>query len=145
MTPVPPPPPLQLEYSPARRPLVHIPLLISLCLFASAFTFLMTSVVPRFEAIYRDFGTKLPTPTQYVLIVSRFVANDYGWVLVWLFALALPIVVARIGPAPRRGGWGASVFVTVLLAGVTLCLIYALLQLPLMTILETVSAGPAKR
>jgi hypothetical protein len=129
------------------RPFIHVPLAAGLCLFAGVFTWLMVAVVPRFEEIFRDFGTKLPTLTVYVLIVSRAFGHDYGWLIVWALALAIPVAVARLRPWPPRrpgSGWGVSIFVTVLLIGLLLVLIYALLQLPFVTILQSVSGGPGR-
>jgi hypothetical protein len=130
------------------RPLIHVPLALGLCLFAGVFTWLMLAVVPRFEQIFKDFGTKLPTLTQYVLSFSRVIDRDYGWLIVWAIALAIPVAVARLRPWPPRRpgpGWGVSNFVTILLIGLLLVLIYTLLQLPFVTILQSVSSGPNKQ
>src|SRR5687767_397112 len=48
---------------------------------------IMVFVIPKFEAIFRDFGTKLPTITQILLDVSRWFA-DWGWA----YVLASPVV-----------------------------------------------------
>ncbi|HYO08436.1 MAG TPA: type II secretion system F family protein [Tepidisphaeraceae bacterium] len=48
---------------------------------------IMIFVIPKFEAIFNDFGTKLPTITQLLLDVSRWFAN-WGW----LYIVASPIV-----------------------------------------------------
>src|SRR5438270_2391350 len=42
-------------------------------------TMIMIFVIPKFEAIFRDFHLELPPPTQVLLAISRFMANDYGW------------------------------------------------------------------
>lgn len=49
---------------------------------------IMIFVIPKFETIFKDFGTKLPAVTQLLLDISHWFAEDYGWAYV-LFA---PIV-----------------------------------------------------
>ncbi len=48
---------------------------------------IMIFVIPKFEQIFLDFGTKLPMITQVLLDVSRWFAN-WGWA----YVLASPIV-----------------------------------------------------
>src|SRR6476659_10838412 len=50
---------------------------------------IMIFVIPKFEEIFRDFGTKLPTVTVVLLNISRWFANDYGWA----YILAFPFVM----------------------------------------------------
>lgn len=49
---------------------------------------IMIFVIPKFEEIFRDFGTKLPTVTVVLLNISRWFANDYGWA----YLIAAPFV-----------------------------------------------------
>ncbi len=49
---------------------------------------IMIFVIPKFEQIFRDFGTKLPPVTEALLFVSRWFAN-WGW----LYVILTPIVV----------------------------------------------------
>jgi hypothetical protein len=51
-------------------------------------------VVPRFEAIFKDFKVQLPTVTLGVLAWSRWVRGGFGW----LALLPLPVVVAFLVP-----------------------------------------------
>jgi type IV pilus assembly protein PilC len=53
---------------------------------------IMIFVIPKFEDIFKDFGTKLPAITQVLLTVSRWFANQYGWA----YILAFPIVVTLL-------------------------------------------------
>jgi type IV pilus assembly protein PilC len=46
---------------------------------------IMIFVIPKFEEIFRDFGTKLPTVTVVLLKISRWFANDYGWAYIIAF------------------------------------------------------------
>jgi type IV pilus assembly protein PilC len=49
---------------------------------------IMIFVIPKFEEIFKDFGTKLPTVTVVLLNISRWFANQYGWA----YVLAFPFV-----------------------------------------------------
>jgi type IV pilus assembly protein PilC len=49
---------------------------------------IMIFVIPKFEDIFRDFGTKLPTVTVILLRISRWFANEYGWA----YVIAFPVV-----------------------------------------------------
>jgi type IV pilus assembly protein PilC len=50
---------------------------------------IMIFVIPKFEEIFRDFKVSLPAVTQYLLIVSRWFAQDYGWAYVLFSPIAL--------------------------------------------------------
>jgi type IV pilus assembly protein PilC len=52
---------------------------------------IMIFVIPKFEQIFKDFGTKLPAITQVLLDVSRWFAN-WGWA----YVLASPIVFVLV-------------------------------------------------
>src|SRR5579884_3040212 len=43
---------------------------------------IMIFVIPKFEQIFHDFKLDLPAPTQILLVISRWFANDYGWAYV---------------------------------------------------------------
>lgn len=49
-----------------------------------AVTFLLTFVIPRLEAVFKDLGTALPLPTQILLAVSGFIMNRW-----WVIALVI--------------------------------------------------------
>jgi type IV pilus assembly protein PilC len=49
---------------------------------------IMIFLIPRFEEIFKDFGTKLPTVTVVLLEISRWFAHQYGWA----YVLAFPFV-----------------------------------------------------
>lgn len=130
------------------RPWFDLPLGIGLGLFAAVVTWLMLVTVPRFEEIFRDFGTRLPTPTVLLLNASRFFGMDYGWVIFWVIAAVVPVAVARIRPwPPRHRGLGATVSVIVMgmLLGLTLIAVYAALMLPMVSLIQQVSGGASKR
>src|SRR6184192_2277860 len=52
---------------------------------------IMIFVIPKFETIFKDFGTKLPGVTQLLLDISRWFAN-WGWA----YVLASPIVISLV-------------------------------------------------
>lgn len=57
---------------------------------------IMIFVIPKFEDIFRDFGTKLPAVTQVLLVISRWFANDYGWAYIIGFPFAWMIMIRLI-------------------------------------------------
>ncbi len=56
--------------------------------------FIMVVVVPKFEQIFRDFGTTLPAPTQILINTSAWFANGMppGWAIV----LCTPVLIWAI-------------------------------------------------
>jgi type IV pilus assembly protein PilC len=46
---------------------------IVICIAFAITTFLIVRVVPIFGEIFKDFGAKLPAPTQFLIDVSDFV------------------------------------------------------------------------
>src|SRR3954453_12912396 len=55
---------------------------IVLCIAFAITTFLIVRVVPIFGEIFKDFGAKLPAPTQFLIDVSNFVRGE------WYFLVA---------------------------------------------------------
>ena len=56
---------------------------IVICIAFAITTFLIVKVVPIFGEIFKDFGAKLPAPTQFLIDVSDFMRND------WYFLIAI--------------------------------------------------------
>lgn len=52
---------------------------------------IMIFVIPKFETIFKDFGTKLPGITQFLMDASRWFAN-WGWA----YVVASPIVITLV-------------------------------------------------
>jgi type IV pilus assembly protein PilC len=50
---------------------------IVLCIAFAITTFLIVRVVPIFGEIFKDFGAKLPAPTQFLIDVSDFVRGNW--------------------------------------------------------------------
>src|SRR4051812_7704457 len=57
---------------------------------------IMIFVIPKFEDIFRDFGTKLPTITQILLDVSRWFATQYGWAYIVCFPIVWMLMIKLI-------------------------------------------------
>lgn len=54
---------------------------------------IMIFVIPKFEAIFRDFKVDLPPVTQYLLIVSRwFAPPTHGWAYILLSPIAFVMI-----------------------------------------------------
>jgi type IV pilus assembly protein PilC len=62
---------------------------------------IMIFVIPKFEQIFKDFGTKLPSITQMLLDISRWFAN-WGWA----YVLATPIVLSLVWKLIRTSDGG---------------------------------------
>ena len=63
---------------------------------------IMVFVIPKFEKIFTDFGTKLPGITQVLLNVSNWFAKDYGWA----YVLFSPIVFTLVWRLVRMSEGG---------------------------------------
>jgi type IV pilus assembly protein PilC len=63
---------------------------------------IMIFVIPKFEQIFVDFKVQLPTITQLLLDISRWFANQYGW----LWVIATPIVLVVLIKLARMSEGG---------------------------------------
>src|SRR5438067_13790916 len=57
---------------------------IVVCIAFAITTFLIVRVVPIFGEIFKDFGAKLPAPTQFLIDVSDFVRGEWYFLVVGL-------------------------------------------------------------
>jgi type II secretory pathway component PulF len=129
------------------RPWTDWPLALCLAAVAATLTYLLLVWVPRFEDLFRDFGTKLPTPTAALLIASRFCGQQSGWIIPWAVAIVLPILVARLRPWPPRHSaawWLAYAFVAALAIFAIVVATVILLYLPMFELIQTVGGGARK-
>src|SRR5215468_702342 len=60
---------------------------IVVCIAFAITTFLIVRVVPIFGEIFKDFGAKLPAPTQFLIDVSDFVRSEWYFLVLGLGAL----------------------------------------------------------
>src|ERR1700730_9739637 len=64
---------------------------IVLCIAFAITTFLIVKVVPIFGEIFKDFGAKLPAPTQFLIDISDFVRGNWyylaGVIVAGIFAI----------------------------------------------------------
>lgn len=72
---------------------------------AAAVIFLMTFVIPRFAAIFKDLGATIPLPTLILLEASGFIRH-YWWLLALLAAAG--VLGSRMVLATPRGRLGAD-------------------------------------
>lgn len=54
---------------------------IVICIAMAITTFLLVKVVPIFGEIFKDFGAKLPAPTQFLIDVSDFMRGEWYFLL----------------------------------------------------------------
>ena len=55
---------------------------IVVCIAFAITTFLIVRVVPIFGEIFKDFGAKLPAPTQFLIDVSDFVRGEWYFLVI---------------------------------------------------------------
>jgi len=65
-------------------------------------TMIMIFVVPKFEQIFKDFKVKLPGATVLLLTISRWFANDYGWI----YMIAAPVAIISLLKLARMSEGG---------------------------------------
>ena len=103
-----PPPPPPLDYrtpqAVATRELFSVAGFIGGLIPTLALAIMLLLVIPRFEQVFRDFGTKLPPPTVVLLVISR-IARAAGWWLLPILSI-LPVtsglLIALVGSAPNQ-------------------------------------------
>jgi type IV pilus assembly protein PilC len=54
---------------------------IVICIAFAITTFLLVKVVPIFGEIFKDFGAKLPAPTQFLIDVSEFMRSEWYFLI----------------------------------------------------------------
>jgi type IV pilus assembly protein PilC len=54
---------------------------IVICIAFAITTFLLVKVVPIFGEIFKDFGAKLPAPTQFLIDVSDFMRSEWYFLI----------------------------------------------------------------
>jgi type IV pilus assembly protein PilC len=60
---------------------------IVICIALLITTFLIVRVVPIFGEIFKDFGAKLPAPTQFLIDVSDFVRGEWYFLVVGIASM----------------------------------------------------------
>lgn len=67
------------------RAVIQYPIIVLITLLL-AFAVLITLVIPRFAAVYERSHIVLPAPTQVCLALSHIFRDQWGWIVVGLFA-----------------------------------------------------------
>jgi type IV pilus assembly protein PilC len=60
---------------------------IVLCIALGITTFLIVRVVPIFAEIFKDFGAKLPAPTQFLIDLSEFVRGNWYFLVLGIVGM----------------------------------------------------------
>jgi type IV pilus assembly protein PilC len=60
---------------------------IVICIAMAITTFLIVKVVPIFGEIFKDFGSKLPAPTQFLIDVSDFMRGEWYFLVLGIFGV----------------------------------------------------------
>jgi type II secretory pathway component PulF len=69
----------------------------------SSVIFLLSFVIPKFEAMFRDMGQSLPLPTRILLGISHFLKND--WWLYLPLAVILFAAIRKLGNSAKGRLW----------------------------------------
>lgn len=77
---------------------------IVICIAFAITTFLLVKVVPIFGEIFKDFGAKLPAPTQFLIDVSDFIRGEW-YFLVLLIGGAIFGVRAFVRSTRGKQTW----------------------------------------
>src|SRR5256714_6084959 len=64
---------------------------IVICIALAITTFLIVKVVPIFGEIFKDFGSKLPAPTQFLIDVSDFMRGEWYFLLLGMASMCFGI------------------------------------------------------
>ena len=64
---------------------------IVVCIAFAITTFLIVRVVPIFGEIFKDFGAKLPAPTQFLIDVSDFVRGEWYFLLLGIVSTVIGV------------------------------------------------------
>ena len=63
---------------------------------------ILVVVIPVFEEMFAGFGSALPTPTQIVVNMSRFLKSNIHWIIIGFIALIFLFKRYRNTPAGRK-------------------------------------------
>ena len=114
--------------------------------------YLLRVVIPRYEQVFKDFGTRLPASTQLILDISRWFG---GWPMyaACLLPIAAGLLLPRVVPArlePADPVKLARRLRHVLLAAWTLVLVLLMymattsaLTEPMMQLIQNISSSPS--
>ena len=62
--------------------------IVVVCIAILVIAVILIFVIPVFEDMFASFGSALPTPTQIVVNLSRFMKGNFHWVIIGLGVLA---------------------------------------------------------
>ncbi len=83
---------------------------VVICIAVAIVTMIMIFVVPKFEQIFKDFKVDLPDVTKALLVLSRWFANDYGWVYLIAFPF-VSIMLLKLAKMSQGGKYAVDVTV----------------------------------
>lgn len=75
---------------------------VVICFSGLIVTGIMIFVVPKFKEIFKDFKTSLPLPTEILMGISSWIAEDYGWAVMLGSPFAIFIFFKLLGKS--KGG-----------------------------------------
>lgn len=66
--------------------------IVILCVAISVATFLVVSVLPKFEQVYSRVGVTLPLPTRILLTISHFIRNYWYFLIIAVVAITIAVI-----------------------------------------------------
>src|SRR6202045_836444 len=75
---------------------------IVICIAFAITTFLIVKVVPIFGEIFKDFGSKLPAPTQFLIDVSDFMRGEWYFLIGAALAMFFGVRTFLRSPGGKR-------------------------------------------
>jgi len=75
---------------------------VVICFSVMIVTGIMIFVVPKFKEIFKDFRTTLPMPTEVLMAISSWIADDYGWAVILFSPFGIFIFIKLVGK--NKGG-----------------------------------------
>lgn len=77
------------------------PLILIGAMFMAIFIF-FKFILPKFVEIFRDFGVKLPLPTQIIFAIAEFVDKNVIWVLLGIAGIITAFIMFMRNPATKE-------------------------------------------
>jgi type IV pilus assembly protein PilC len=75
---------------------------VVICFSGLIVTGIMIFVVPKFKEIFKDFKTSLPLPTEILMAISGWIAEDFGWAVILGAPFGIFIFLKLLGKS--KGG-----------------------------------------
>ena len=110
---------------------------LPVALFVGVLSIILIFVIPRFETIFKDFGTRLPLVTTVVLNFALWFRSAY---YAWPIVICLPLLAGLFAPKSSGAQRWLRLLLVLVFGGIVL-LVAAALFLPLLSLIDNMSGG----